>query len=134
MDGRQLEALSRDEAEKVHAAVVVQSPSSVVKELLENAVDAGAGIVTLRLSGDLTRIEVDDNGSGIAETDSLAAAGYSSRCSDPSSLRASCYGFRGQALSAIATQASSVVVTTRVSITQPSEAPVYQNWEYDVTT
>ena len=61
-------------ANQIAAGEVVQRPSSVVKELMENAIDAGATkIKVLVVDGGRTSIQVIDNGSGMSETDARLA-------------------------------------------------------------
>ena len=57
-------------ANQIAAGEVVQRPASVVKELMENAVDAGANFIVLKVrEGGKTFIQVSDNGRGMSETD-----------------------------------------------------------------
>ena len=67
MGGRMLQILrSQDTIDKIAAGEVVERPSSVVKELVENAIDAGATAVTVEIKeGGTTFVRITDNGCGI---------------------------------------------------------------------
>ncbi|WP_435622872.1 DNA mismatch repair endonuclease MutL [Flagellimonas sp.] len=93
-------------ANQIAAGEVVQRPASVVKELLENAIDAGATIIKLIVKdGGKTLIQVVDNGIGMSETDARLsferhATSKISDAQDLFNLRTK--GFRGEALASIA--------------------------------
>ena len=98
--------LSPHLANLIAAGEVVERPASVVKELLENAVDAGASKVTVEIqNGGMTFLRVTDNGCGMSREDAVAAFGRhaTSKLRREADLAAiSTMGFRGEALAAIA--------------------------------
>ncbi len=98
--------LSQHVANLIAAGEVVERPASVVKELLENAVDAGATKITVEIKdGGMTFLRVTDNGCGMAAQDAKTAflRHATSKLKHAEDLAAiSTMGFRGEALAAIA--------------------------------
>ena len=102
----QIRMLDERVIDQIAAGEVVERPASVVKELVENACDAGADAVTVEIrDGGTTFIRVTDNGSGI-ESDQVKRAFYrhaTSKIQDVDDLfHIRSLGFRGEALSSIA--------------------------------
>ena len=107
--------LSQSTIDKIAAGEVVERPASVVKELLENAIDAGASAVTVELKeGGISLIRVTDNGCGI-EKEQVQKAFLRHATSKITSIEDLTYveslGFRGEALSSIAAVAQVEVIT-----------------------
>lgn len=104
-------------ANQIAAGEVIQRPASVVKELVENSVDAGATAIQVRLTdAGRTNIQVIDNGKGMSETDARMAfeRHATSKISVPADLFAlHTFGFRGEALASIAAVAQVELRTRR---------------------
>jgi len=107
--------LPKEVYDLIAAGEVVLAPVSVVKELAENSLDAGAGRVTVDIkNGGIDRIRVADNGSGIAREDlELAFAPHAtSKLSCAEDLwHIETLGFRGEALASVAAVSNIVMVT-----------------------
>ena len=112
-----IEQLSAHVADLIAAGEVVERPASVVKELCENAVDAGAGTVTVEIqNGGMTLIRVTDDGCGIAPEEAPTAflRHATSKIKNEYDLEAiGTLGFRGEALAAIAAVSRLELLTRR---------------------
>ena len=110
-----IHVLDKHTAELIAAGEVVERPASVVKELLENSIDAGATQVTVSIeSGGVKLIEISDNGTGIeAEYISTAFIRHAtSKIQSPEDLNSiHTLGFRGEALASIASVARVELIT-----------------------
>ncbi|XP_060944605.1 PMS1 protein homolog 1 [Limanda limanda] len=108
--------LPRDTVRLLSSSQVITSVLSVLKELLENSLDAGASSIDVKLENyGLDRIEVRDNGQGIktADTPVMAVRHYTSKiCCHDDLERLETYGFRGEALGSVCAVAE-VAVTTK---------------------
>ena len=114
-DMKRIQQLSRQLINQIAAGEVIERPASVVKELVENSIDAGATRVEIEVSKDCLSIRVSDNGSGIHPDDiELAFSKHAtSKISDSNDLfDIHTMGFRGEALASIISIAK-VVCTTR---------------------
>lgn len=137
-----IQLLPESTANQIAAGEVVQRPASVVKELLENAVDAGSTLIKLYIkNGGCTHIQVDDNGCGMNAFDARMcwerhATSKITKADDLYNLRT--LGFRGEALASIAsvsevemkTKSADESVGTRIVI----NAGVVETQENTATT
>ena len=102
---KEIFSLDSQTIDKIAAGEVVDRPSSVVKELTENAIDAGASAITVEIKeGGISYIRVTDNGEGIAKSQVKKAFmrhATSKIRSIEDLLSVSSLGFRGEALSSI---------------------------------
>jgi len=111
-----IQLLDNNTIDKIAAGEVVERPMSVVKELVENSIDAGSSIITVEIQGGgIKTIRVTDNGCGI-ESDQIRNAFLShatSKIHDANDLNALfTLGFRGEALASVAA-VSRVEITSR---------------------
>ncbi|XP_060785002.1 PMS1 protein homolog 1 isoform X3 [Neoarius graeffei] len=113
-----MKALPPDTVRLLSSSQVITSVVNVVKELIENSLDAGSSNLEIKLENyGLDRIEVRDNGSGIKAADApvMAIKHYTSKISCHDDLeRLETYGFRGEALGSICT-VSEVIITTKTA-------------------
>ena len=119
MTSRRVEVLPEHIANKIAAGEVVHRPESVIKELLENSLDAGAkNIVVVIKEGGIKLAQVTDDGIGMDEQDAINSFGRhaTSKIATYEDLEAiTTFGFRGEALASIAAVAQVTMKTRRTS-------------------
>lgn len=101
-----IQVLSKNVSDKIAAGEVVERPASVIKEFLENSVDAGATAITVEIkNGGIKYMRVTDNGCGMSYDDakmSILRHATSKISTENDLTRIGTLGFRGEALSSIA--------------------------------
>ncbi len=117
-----IHVLSHETIDRIAAGEVVERPSSIVKELVENAIDAGATAVTVEIKdGGISFIRVSDNGCGIEKSEIRRAflRHATSKIQDAEDLlRLHSLGFRGEALSSISAVSQTEMITkTKAELT-----------------
>lgn len=141
-----IQVLDQVTIDKIAAGEVIERPSSIVKELVENSIDAGADAVTVEISdGGISFIRVTDNGSGIP-SDQVRTAFLRHSTSKIRSVEDIVHlgtlGFRGEALSSIAavtqlellTKTADAVIGTRYEIAGGREVALEEAAASDGTT
>ena len=114
--------LDKDTIDKIAAGEVVERPASIVKELLENSIDAGSSLITVEIkNGGIDLIRITDNGCGIPSREVKKAFlrhATSKIVSDKDLISIKSLGFRGEALSSIAAVSRCEMITkTRDELT-----------------
>ena len=123
-----IKILSADVANKIAAGEVVERPASVVKELIENAVDAGSTSIRVEIrAGGKRLIHVSDNGTGMEREDALLAlerhaTSKVNRIEDLTSIQT--FGFRGEALASIASVSQFELLTRTADALQGTKVSV----------
>ena len=118
-----IHVLSENVANKIAAGEVVERPASVVKELLENALDAGATRIKINIeAGGKKLIQITDNGCGMVRDDAMLAfeRHATSKIKDAEDLLSvATLGFRGEALPSIASVSRLRLETRAARMLQP---------------
>ena len=116
--GEMIKSLSTETARLLSSSQVAISPEVVVKELIENSLDAGSSAITIKIKdGGLALISITDNGSGIRQDDVplVLQRHATSKIESIDDLQhVQSYGFRGEALNSIATVSAKIIVSTRM--------------------
>ena len=126
-----IKLLSEQVANQIAAGEVVERPASVVKELVENSLDAEAGQITVEIgAGGRSLIRVTDDGTGMSRDDALLslerhATSKITRAEDLASIAT--MGFRGEALPSIASVSRFVLTTREREDTSPEGSQIVVN-------
>ncbi len=112
---KEIQVLEQKTIDKIAAGEVVERPGSIVKELCENALDAGASAITVEIrNGGISMIRVTDNGEGIAPTqvrNAFLRHATSKITQVDDLLTIESFGFRGEALSSISAVSRMELIT-----------------------
>jgi DNA mismatch repair ATPase MutL len=115
-----IEALPQSTARAIGSTSTISDPGSIIKELLDNALDASASSISIEITQDTVGlIQVKDNGHGIPQEDHkvVCKRGFTSKIRTVEDLRAlggTSLGFRGEALASAAEMCGGLTVATRV--------------------
>ncbi|KAL3944081.1 MAG: hypothetical protein SGBAC_001867 [Bacillariaceae sp.] len=125
-----IQVLPQEVVDLIAAGEVVQRPASVIKELIENSLDAGSTHVVVHVEkGGLSKLSISDNGCGISKSDMLLAAtrhatSKFAKLDDFAHLRT--FGFRGEALASIS-MCAKLTITTRTKDNSVGFTQTYRN-------
>ncbi|MGD9939064.1 MAG: DNA mismatch repair endonuclease MutL, partial [Clostridia bacterium] len=130
--------LPPETAKRIAAGEVIERPASALRELLDNAIDAGATSISVELEGGgIEYLRVVDNGSGMVQKDlqlSIAAHATSKIRELDDLLRLSTLGFRGEALSSMAAVAEVEIISASNDdqawrlLSSPGREPTMMPW------
>ena len=127
-----IQVLSKNVSDKIAAGEVVERPASVIKELLENSVDAKATVITVEIkNGGIKYMRVTDNGIGMSKEDaklSIIRHATSKISTEDDLSRIATLGFRGEALSSIAA-VSKLEIYTKTKAEETGTYMIAQNGE-----
>lgn len=127
-----IQVLSKNVSDKIAAGEVVERPASVIKELLENSVDAGATSITVEIkSGGIKYMRVTDNGIGMSQDDvrlSILRHATSKISTEEDLSKIQTLGFRGEALSSIAA-VSKLEIYTKPKTSETGAYMIAENGE-----
>lgn len=124
-----IQVLNEVTANQIAAGEVVERPASVVKELIENALDAGANQIDLQIEeGGIRKLIITDNGSGMSPEDAILcfsryATSKIKSVADLASLLS--FGFRGEALASIASVSQITLTTKQASQTFATQVVIH---------
>jgi DNA mismatch repair protein MutL len=134
-NGGKIHLLDDKLIDKIAAGEVVENPSSVVKELIENSIDAGASSVEVEVrEGGKSLIKVKDNGEGMSRQDAILSVRRhttSKISSDEDLFAIQSLGFRGEALASICAVSEFSLLTKRRNDIKGSEIRIKKN---DITS
>jgi DNA mismatch repair protein MutL len=130
-----IKRLPLHEAHKIAAGEVIERPTSIVKELIENSIDAGATTIDLHMqNAGLDKIRIIDNGSGMSLEDArICTEQYAtSKISSIDELQSlHTFGFRGEALASIATVSKFTLITKDQAMSQGVRITMYNNEQHE---
>lgn len=122
--------LSQEQAQKIAAGEVVERPANIVKELVENSIDAGATNITISIKkAGKNLIRITDDGSGMSSEDAVrcfARHATSKLTSVDQLMSLNTFGFRGEALASISA-VSKVELTTRTAHNKLGTRVLYEH-------
>ncbi len=125
-----IKLLSPQEAQKIAAGQVIERPANAIKELLENAIDAGASRISIYIEdGGKQRMRIVDNGHGMDKTDAkscLQKHATSKIRSIDELVSITSYGFRGEALASIAAVAKVAILTKEKESSEGTKALAHE--------